>query len=169
MRCMFDTDGNLLGRGGIVHPKSYVEERFWPKTERRIGECWTWTGNIGARGYGFFALHHEKYLAHRVAYGLTYGTVPHPHELELDHLCRNHGCVNPTHLEAVTAKENQRRGMTIAMLKAKVAARTHCRNGHPWSEDNTGLRPSRRFCRACKRAGNAACKARVRAARRKAG
>ena len=47
-------------------------------------------------------------LAHRVYYERHVGPVPEG--LELDHLCRNPGCVNPEHLEPVTHAENIRRG-----------------------------------------------------------
>ena len=34
---------------------------------------------------------------------------PIPDGREIDHLCRNHRCVNPDHLEPVTHLENMRR------------------------------------------------------------
>lgn len=46
--------------------------------------------------------------AHRVVYERTHG--PIPDGLTVDHICRNKGCTTPSHLEAVTAAENTRRG-----------------------------------------------------------
>jgi len=60
-----------------------------------------------------------------------------PKELQLDHLCRNRGCVNPHHLEPVTAKENTRRGHSSEATKARWEAITHCPKGHEYSVDNT--------------------------------
>jgi hypothetical protein len=159
----FDGAGNIVDRFGEIHPRSSFEDRFWSKTERRIGECWLWTGNIGNRGYGFFHLGHEKWQAHRMAYGLTYGSLP---DGPLDHLCRNPKCINPTHLEAVTHGENMHRGIAIAMVKAKAATRTHCRKGHPLTPDNVGMGPRGRFCRTCRKICNAKTTAAITAARR---
>ena len=36
--------------------------------------------------------------------------------LLIDHLCKNKKCINPTHLEAVTLKENTRRHYRCASL-----------------------------------------------------
>lgn len=47
--------------------------------------------------------------AHRFAYELW--VAPIPPEREIDHLCRVRGCVNPTHMEPVTTRENVNRGL----------------------------------------------------------
>jgi hypothetical protein len=70
--------------------------------------------------------------------------------LHLDHLCRVRHCVNPEHLEPVTPGENTRRSpIHISVIRA---ARTHCKQGHEFTPENTyrhgpGLRW--RSCRAC--------------------
>ena len=80
--------------------------RFWSKVDKRgPSECWNWLASKSPLGYGCF----DKRGAHRVAYEALRGAVPVG--LVLDHLCRNPGCVNPAHLEAVTHRENIRRGV----------------------------------------------------------
>lgn len=57
-------------------------------------------------------------------------------------------CVNPDHLEPVTAWENQRRGGTFVVVNK---AKTHCPQGHAYDEENTRWYEGRRYCRACAR------------------
>lgn len=108
--------------------------------------CWFWQGAKTRSGYGNFMLTKTppKYVAaHRIAYEHYRG--PIPEGLHLDHLCRNRSCVNPWHLEPVTNRENAQRGARGRMV-------THCRNGHPYNEENTMWRKNgRRGCRACAR------------------
>lgn len=87
--------------------------------------------------------------AHRHAYELLKN--PIPQGKELDHLCRNRECVNPSHLEPVTHKENQRRGNGFSGRNAK---KTHCPLGHALIEGNltaAGIRRGRRECLICSR------------------
>jgi hypothetical protein len=69
--------------------------------------CWLWKRHINGTGYGMVR-DGKLRLAHRVYYERAKG--PIPEGLTLDHLCRQRHCVNPDHLEAVTLKENIRRG-----------------------------------------------------------
>ena len=68
------------------------------------GGCWVWTRSASPDGYGWASLDNKTYQAHRLVYTLIRGAPPSG--LMLDHLCRNRICVNPDHLEPVTAKEN---------------------------------------------------------------
>lgn len=83
--------------------------------------------------------------AHRVVYEQVVG--PIPDGLVLDHLCRVRCCCNPDHLEPVTHIENIMRG---AGTGAANAVKTHCKNGHEFTVENTYERPTGgRACRTC--------------------
>ena len=135
----------------------FSEELFWSRVDKTgPNGCWLWTSYIGSNGYGKFTTTHWSRGAHRVAYELAIGTIPQ--ELQLDHLCRVRHCVNPKHLEVVTAKENTLRGNGLAAQNAK---KTHCPQNHPYDSQNTGYRKNgrSRACKECHRRETAARKA----------
>jgi hypothetical protein len=113
------------------------------------GECWNWTGKpYQNSGYCRVKVSGQTMMAHRAVYEALVG--PIPDGLQLDHLCRNRRCVNPTHLEPVTAKVNQARGTSPASLNA---AKTHCSRGHELVGANVFVRKDgRRRCQVCERA-----------------
>jgi hypothetical protein len=83
--------------------------------------------------------------AHRVAFEWLVGPVPKG--LVLDHLCRNRGCVNPSHLEPVTQQVNTLRGAGPA---ARNANKAHCKWGHEFTPENTGVdKRGKRWCKTC--------------------
>lgn len=81
-------------------------DRFWPKVDRS-GECWVWTACLNSRGYGVISIEGRRQLAHRVSF--TWAKGPIADGLQVDHLCNVRRCVNPDHLEAVTAHVNVQR------------------------------------------------------------
>lgn len=129
--------GRKIG-GGLRGPP---EERFAAKVQRAASGCLEWQGCINSRGYGVFIAggRGSQVLAHRWNYERHVG--PIPNGLTIDHLCANKVCVEPSHLEPVTAEENVKR------WAQKI---THCRNGHELSGGNLIRKASgRRNCRAC--------------------
>ena len=122
--------------------------RFWAKVRLAANGCWDWTACIDVHGYGQFNIGAGCRIgAHRWSYIDAYGRVPNG--LELDHLCRNTKCVNPTHLEAVSHRVNMLRGVTFI---AQRAVQTHCMRGHQFTPENTHRdRNNTRKCRTCVR------------------
>jgi HNH endonuclease len=59
-------------------------------------------------------------MAHRAYYQERHGPIPDGYQL--DHLCRVRACVNPDHLEVVTARENIRRGNGTKLTEDDVRA-----------------------------------------------
>src|SRR5690242_4725322 len=100
------------------------EERFWFHVNK-TPTCWLWIGWKSHNGYGRFSINASKKVqAHRFAYELLRG--PIPAGLQIDHLCRVPACVNPAHMEVVTASVNQKRGTAGAILGRLHSSRTHC-------------------------------------------
>lgn len=127
-------------------------------------ECWLFQGYINPKGYGQLGKENNgtrnpgSVLAHRVAYELEYGIIPEG--ITIDHMChtsecpnrnkdcQHRRCVNPKHLALATRAENTSR-------TSVCAERTHCPEGHEYTEENTIIdktsrgNPTRK-CRECK-------------------
>lgn len=143
-----------------------LEIRFWEQVRRAwkangesdVTKCWEWVGAKNHRrgGYGVISEGGDsprRLAAHRVSYELHFGQIQKG--LHIDHLCRNPGCVNPTHLEAVRPVENTLRGLLPTLTRARYETRLKCRNGHSLSGENlyvkkTSRGTSERHCRTCR-------------------
>jgi hypothetical protein len=90
---------------------------FWTG---HTSDCWIWLGARNPKGYGLTADGRGGCaLAHRVYYEQARG--PIPTGLQIDHLCRLPACVNPEHLEAVTAGQNVQPGRKTKLTSEQVA------------------------------------------------
>lgn len=117
--------------------------------------CHLWLGPQNPAGYGHFNFEYKRVLAHRLAYFFKKG--PIAPDLVIDHLCMNKLCVNPFHLEAVSAAENARRGAIAHHAKRMV-----CKRGHEYTQENTYFRKDQtkangmpvKECKLCKKLRN---------------
>lgn len=119
---------------------SKLPYRLKVKIDRWINPpCWEWIAAKIGRGYGQSNIHGERVYAHRLIFELMKG--PIPERRQIDHICRNKLCVNPSHLRIVTADENM-----------FFARREFCRKGHPLKEPNLEITRNGkgRACKACR-------------------
>ena len=129
---------------------NYTKEGIWERVHPEPNSgCWIWLKALNQAGYGHMTVRNKQVGAHRISYMAFKGEIPHG--LELDHLCRNPSCVNPDHLEPVTRKVNVRRGRAGEHRAAVESAKTHCPQGHEYTPENTRVRGTSRYCKACHR------------------
>ena len=112
------------------------------------GNCWEWLGTVSKNGYGGFWNGKKNVSAHRWIYEQLVGDIPK--SLVIDHLCGVPSCVNPSHMETVSTRENILRGNGTAAQHFK---KTHCSRGHPLFGDNLYVTATNaRCCLICHKA-----------------
>ena len=110
-----------------------------------LNGCWLWVKSKDGSGYGQYHTSGNKMCrAHRTYYAIIFGKIGIG--MTIDHLCRVRSCVNPSHLEMVTGKENTLRGESFSAVNHR---KDYCKNGHAFNKENTYFYKMGRFCRAC--------------------
>ena len=120
-------------------------DRFWRLVEKRAGSCWYWLGYKCKKGHGMFRPGNKTLWAHRYAYELSVGLIPPG--IHLHHVCGNPSCVRPDHLQPVTPRQHIE--ISPNMISNIASRRTHCPQGHAYTDDNTYRYDGHRKCRTC--------------------
>ncbi len=131
-----------------LHPD---EARFWMKVDMgdNPSRCWEWLARkFTQTGYGAFLFEGKTTTAHRASW-LMAGRGEIADGWDVDHICSNRGCVNPGHLQVMTHAEHGRKSGQERGIRARM--RSHCRNGHAWSEHGRITPGGKRLCRICRR------------------
>src|SRR3990167_1677914 len=110
--------------------------------------CHVFTGSTDKNGYGRITFRYKKHRAHRISYKLYVGQIPDG--MLVCHKCDNPTCVNPEHLFLGTSLDNN----MDKILKGRDhnKSKTHCKNGHEFSNWNTSITSEgKRRCKVCDR------------------
>lgn len=88
------------------------EGLFWSKVDNCSAPngCWLWVAST-SKGYGDFRVGGKTLKAHRVAWSMAHGQIPHDggtHGICVCHNCDNPLCCNPAHLFLGTNADNMR-------------------------------------------------------------
>ncbi len=108
-----------------VNPKNIsLDEYITRNIVVRDSGCWEWRHVNLANGYARWGLgvKNKTYgrIAYREVWNVYYNTRLRTAQ-SLDHLCRNKLCVNPAHLEVVSARENTKRMLAYTAMADELA------------------------------------------------
>lgn len=128
--------------------------RFWSKVIISThDECWIWTAGKQKGGYGNFKFAGRKIGAHRFSLMVSSGMLDS--ERYACHTCDNPPCVNPKHLFWGSPSDNNSDTVSKGRWQGGNALKTHCKNGHRFSKENTRIRKcGGRSCIACEKKRN---------------
>ena len=125
--------------------------RFWDKVDfNGMNACWGWNGATIIKGRrGTFWMGNRMMVAPKAS--LILHGINVPDGMLVCHHCDNPNRVNPTHLFIGTNKDNLMDSSNKNRLPQQQ--KTHCSNGHEFTEGNTRRRGSGngRECKECKR------------------
>ncbi len=116
-------------------------------------DCILWTSSVGGTGYPTMSIDGKSNRSvTRFLLGLT------DPNIFACHTCDTPRCVNVDHLFAGSHSDNMRDA--VAKRRHGMSKKTHCRNGHEFSPDNTYLikKPTGRKTRVCRTCQLAAVK-----------
>ena len=112
----------------LPEPYAKTLRLMWSKMSTPKG-CWEWTGSLLSSGYPqSIAVNGsgERNLFRPQRLMFHWFKYPIPDGFVVDHLCKNHKCVNPDHMEDITHELNVARGLK----------RKYCKRGHPQTQEN---------------------------------
>lgn len=152
----------LTGSPRAAYPNApEVVQRLLGKTAVLPNGCYIWTGHVDPEGYARTRIEGRVTFVHRSVYATL--VAPIPDGVQIDHVCHSSDtqcgggsnclhrrCINPDHLEAVTARENSlRANNSFVSINAR---KTHCNSGHEFTPQNTYVRTNgSRRCVTCQR------------------
>lgn len=125
--------------------------KLWSRTRVTQGDavdtpCWVWCGKLTDSGYGEIPFKIDggrtrKRPTHRVSAEIF--ITPFDPTLDVDHLCRNRACWNPSHLEMVTPTVNAQRAVNARQMV--------CAQRHEFTAGDAVLVEGKRRCPECQR------------------
>ena len=83
--------------------KPNTAQDFYNRLKPNANGCLEWTGCL-SYGYGTLQYQKKQHRAHRLAYELKHGAIPHG--MHVCHTCDNPKCCNTDHLFLGTAQDN---------------------------------------------------------------
>ena len=85
----------------------------------RDKDCLLWQGALSDRGYPLIYHDGKTRRTHRVSFYLFHGHIDD--DCVIHHICANRSCINPDHLQAITAQENTAEMLERNNYKKKIS------------------------------------------------